>query len=182
MIAVIVLSLLSIFCGSWARPYAPPPGNWSFDTCTFTTPNGSVFDLSSIAYNSSSWAHLVSASPHPLSSSETITTALFRFELALCGPVKTSFGCATPFSAVNVVGPDGTCTKVGDYRVASFAVLPYNDGIVLRYYFGDPVSHDESHYSSLFLICGDNAPWYFEHMLAKNQWHFKLMTPLGCWR
>eukprot|EP01124_Arcella_intermedia_P018458 TRINITY_DN25425_c0_g1_i1.p1 TRINITY_DN25425_c0_g1~~TRINITY_DN25425_c0_g1_i1.p1 ORF type:complete len:183 (+),score=30.17 TRINITY_DN25425_c0_g1_i1:22-570(+) len=162
---------------------APNPGDWSFVTCTFTSPNGTVFDFSTIAKKTITWNHLVTdTGGHDISSASDVTTSLYNFELALCAPVITSFSsCTDKFSAVNVIDGQKKCTSVGDYRVGSFAVVPYNDGVVLRYYFGDAVSHTAQNSAHLYLICGPDQPWYFEHITTPNEWHFKLITPLACW-
>jgi len=178
---LVLLTVITIACA------APAPGDWSFITCQFTAPNGSVFNFGPISHKTWTWTQSVAdltlgMGDYQLGSATDVVVTPYTFEVALCGPVVTRFpACKNKYSSVNIIDSKGNCVSAGDVRVASMVVVPYSDGVALRYFYGDAIDHTSFQRASVYLICGADKPWYFEHKKTPDDYHFKLVTTLGCW-
>jgi len=178
----IFLALVSIACA------APAPGNWSFDTCMYTSNNGSVFNFGTLARKTMTWVQTITDltnqgdGVYDLFNYADLAPVKYTFEVALCGAVVTQFpnACTNMNSAVNIIDNSGNCYSAGDVRTASMVTVPYNNGVSIRYFFGDPIDHTIFHRSAVYLLCGSAANIYFEHKKNPDDHHFKLMTPLAC--
>eukprot|EP00047_Mylnosiga_fluctuans_P002569 m.225025 g.225025 ORF g.225025 m.225025 type:complete len:171 (-) comp11195_c0_seq1:38-550(-) len=110
-------------------------------------------------------------------------TVTYRYELQVCGAVKSAFSTCKPGSAINRIDPQGNCTSLGNADVAFFSPNPYNDGVYLSYWAGDDIDHIQKYSSRIYFICDQGhqvTPPVFEHEKSFYQNHFSIQTSLAC--
>eukprot|EP00117_Sycon_ciliatum_P031284 scpid72297/ scgid24503/ len=156
--------------------------------CTFTL-GAKKYDLSPL--KAANGSYVVSQSiddsqgGYLYFNNEEGVTSKYTFQLQICGNVEqpVSKACKTP-APVYMISEDGqTCMALGNIEAAAFNENPYKDGINLRMYNGDAVSHIQDYAATIYFVCNPKLKMQapaFEHMTNFYAAHFKVFTSLVC--
>jgi len=119
---------------------------------------------------------------------------LYTWQLQVCGDITNqTFKSCTHDSPINQITPDGNqCTYVGETLVSAWDVTPYDDGVMITYFHGQPMNNINWRSATLYFVCGVDQFDYpiFEHIRTCYDsesgselggiYHFAIVTRLAC--
>ncbi|KAL3847433.1 hypothetical protein ACJMK2_018342 [Sinanodonta woodiana] len=162
-------------------------------SCMYKDPaTGKVYDLRPLINPQGfyKWTQSIwSIGGNSLDSLSADTQMNVTFYLQVCKNLATPPPPCKDVGFAYSVTDDGTCTSWGNVDVATFDVVPFQDGIFLQAYYGTVVNHFSRMSSNVYFICNQfnkkskataEMPT-FEHVKASiNQAHFRFETSHAC--
>jgi len=148
------------------------------------TINGQSFDFTSLVAKNGSFLWQV-----PFNGSNTY------FQVQLCGDVTApiSTACSGPAPVYQISADKSQCLALGSTAVSAWDLTPYDDGVRLTHFHGDPVDNIGWRQTSIYFLCNPHVTMseiLFEHVRScvdPNDelqvgalYHFKFQTKYAC--